>query len=172
MFSWKKKCHRISEISSLKAKLLSPVWDGIPCRMFGIEDLDLYEAINGQPAMPPNTFEVLLSTETVTSLKKLLANDKESMKILSKMIIMKMNWIQKFSLLCLYTLYISLNSYHLIQKWVLKAPRPQNKPKPTSTWWGKECLDIGCDKLKCDSNFKGSPFLIHIRKTQLDKRKG
>ena len=30
MFSWK-KCHRISKISSLKAKLLSPVWDGIPC---------------------------------------------------------------------------------------------------------------------------------------------
>ena len=52
--------------------------------MFGIEDLDLYEAIDGQLALPPNTFEVLLSTQTVTAFKKLLAKDKESMKILSK----------------------------------------------------------------------------------------
>merc|ERR1712141_614761 len=54
------------------------------CNMFGIEDLDLYEAIDGQLALPPNTFEVLLSTQTVTAFKKLLAKDKESMKILSK----------------------------------------------------------------------------------------
>ena len=54
------------------------------CNMFGIEDLDLYESIDGQLALPPNTFEVLLSTQTMTAFKKLLAKDKESMKILSK----------------------------------------------------------------------------------------